>query len=48
MIASSSERVRPGAGGDSVGVRLERKLAELLPLQYEDGGWGSSWITSSA
>ena len=30
--------------GSAVGLRLERDLAELLPLQYEDGGWGPSWI----
>ena len=30
--------------GKAVGVRLERELAELLPLQYEDGGWGPSWV----
>ena len=30
--------------GASVGLRLERDLAALLPLQYEDGGWGPSWI----
>ena len=47
---------RAGAAGDAlalsmrvlagmaVGVRLERELAELLPLQYEDGGWGPGWI----
>ena len=34
-------RVIVGAG---VGLRLERDLAALLPLQYEDGGWGPSWI----
>ena len=30
--------------GAAVGLRLERDLATLLPLQYEDGGWGPSWI----
>ena len=30
--------------GAAVGLRLERDLAALLPLQYEDGGWGPSWI----
>ena len=47
---------RAGASGDAlalsmrvlagiaVGVRLERDLAELLQLQYEDGGWGPSWV----
>ena len=30
--------------GMAVGVRLERELAELLPLQCEDGGWGPGWI----
>jgi hypothetical protein len=47
---------RAGAGGDAlalsmrvlagmvVGVRLEREVAELLPLQCEDGGWGLSWV----
>jgi DNA-binding Lrp family transcriptional regulator len=30
--------------GAAVGLRLERDLASLLPLQYEDGGWGPSWI----
>ncbi|KAF8265536.1 hypothetical protein EI94DRAFT_1804269 [Lactarius quietus] len=46
---------RSGAAGDAlalsmrvlagvvVGVRLERELLELLPLQCEDGGWGPSW-----
>jgi len=46
---------RAGVGGDAlalsmrvlagmvVGVRLEREVAELLPLQCEDGGWGLSW-----
>ncbi|KAH9171964.1 HAD-like domain-containing protein [Lactarius sanguifluus] len=47
---------RAGAAGDAlalsmrvlagivVGVRLERELAELLPLQCEDGGWDASWM----
>jgi len=47
---------RAGAAGDAlalsmrvlagmaVSVRLERELAELLPLQCEDGGWGPSWV----
>ncbi|KAH8996523.1 HAD-like domain-containing protein [Lactarius hatsudake] len=47
---------RAGAAGDAlalsmrvlagivVGVRLERELAELLPLQCEDGGWDPSWM----
>ena len=30
--------------GAAVRLRLERDLAALLPLQYEDGGWGPSWI----
>jgi hypothetical protein len=30
--------------GAAVGLRLERDLAALLPLQYEDGGWGPSWM----
>jgi hypothetical protein len=30
--------------GAAVGLRMERDLAALLPLQYEDGGWGPSWI----
>jgi hypothetical protein len=30
--------------GAAVGLRLERDLAALLPLQCEDGGWGPSWI----
>jgi len=30
--------------GAAVGLRLERDLRELLPLQCEDGGWGPSWI----
>jgi hypothetical protein len=30
--------------GAIVGVRMERDLATLLPLQCEDGGWGPSWI----
>ena len=28
--------------GAAVGVRMERDLAALLPLQCEDGGWGLS------
>jgi hypothetical protein len=47
---------RAGAPGDAlalamrvlagvvVGLRMERDLAALLPLQCEDGGWGPSWI----
>ncbi|KAH8988053.1 HAD-like domain-containing protein [Lactarius akahatsu] len=47
---------RAGAAGDAlalsmrvlagmaVGVRLEREVALLLPLQCEDGGWGPDWI----
>ncbi len=46
---------REGAAGDAlalsmrilagiaVGLRLEREVAELLPLQCEDGGWGLCW-----
>ncbi|SRR6266446_1600367 len=30
--------------GAAVGLRLERDLAALLPLQCEDGGWEPSWI----
>ena len=30
--------------GAAVGLRLERDLAALLPLQYEDGGWEPGWI----
>jgi hypothetical protein len=30
--------------GAAVGLRMERDLAALLPLQWEDGGWGPSWI----
>jgi hypothetical protein len=30
--------------GAVVGLRMERDLAALLPLQCEDGGWGLSWI----
>ena len=30
--------------GAAVGVRMERDLAALLPLQYEDGGWEPGWI----
>jgi hypothetical protein len=30
--------------GAAVGLRLERDLAALLPLQHEDGGWGPGWI----
>lgn len=48
-------RERAGATGDAlalsmrvlagviVGVRLERELTELLPMQCEDGGWSLSW-----
>ena len=36
-----SMRVLAGA---VVGVRMERDLATLLPLQCEDGGWDPSWI----
>lgn len=27
-----------------IGVCLECEVAELLPLQCEDGGWGPSWV----
>ena len=30
--------------GAAVGLRMERDLAALLPLQYEDGGWGPGWV----
>ena len=30
--------------GAEVGLRMERDLAALLPLQCEDGGWGPGWI----
>ena len=30
--------------GAAVGLRMERDLAALLPLQCEDGGWGLCWI----
>ena len=30
--------------GAAVGLRMERDLAALLPLQCEDGGWGPGWI----
>lgn len=30
--------------GAAVGLRMERDLAALLPLQCEDGGWGASWV----
>ena len=30
--------------GAAVGLRMERDLAALLPLQCEDGGWGLSWV----
>ena len=30
--------------GTAVGLRMERDLAALLPLQCEDGGWGLCWI----
>ncbi|KAI0304254.1 HAD-like domain-containing protein [Multifurca ochricompacta] len=36
-----SMRVLAGA---VVGVRAERDLAALLPLQCEDGGWDASWV----
>ena len=36
-----SMRVLAGA---VVGLRMERDLAALLPLQCEDGGWEPSWI----
>ncbi|KAH9972460.1 hypothetical protein BGW80DRAFT_1252735 [Lactifluus volemus] len=36
-----SMRVLAGA---VVGLRMERDLAALLPLQREDGGWEPSWI----
>ena len=47
---------RTGAAGDAlalamrvlagsvVGLRLENDLAQLLPLQHEDGGWGPGWM----
>ncbi|KAI0245132.1 hypothetical protein BJV78DRAFT_1081930, partial [Lactifluus subvellereus] len=47
---------RAGAPGDAlalsmrvlagavVGVRMERDLATLLPMQCEDGGWDLSWV----
>ena len=47
---------RAGANGDAlalamrvlagivVGLRLEQDLAQLLPLQLEDGGWGPGWM----
>jgi hypothetical protein len=47
---------RAGATGDAlalamrvlagivVGLRLEQDLAQLLPLQLEDGGWGPGWM----
>jgi hypothetical protein len=47
---------RAGAPGDAlalsmrvlagavVGVRMERDLAALLPMQCEDGGWDLSWV----
>ena len=30
--------------GAAVGLRMERDLAAMLPLQCEDGGWGPGWI----
>lgn len=30
--------------GSAVGLRMERDLAALLPLQHEDGGWEPSWV----
>ena len=30
--------------GAAVGLRMERDLAALLPLQCEDGGWEPSWM----
>jgi hypothetical protein len=36
-----SMRVLAGA---VVGLRMERDLAALLPLQCEDGGWDLSWV----
>jgi hypothetical protein len=30
--------------GAAVGLRMERDLAALLPLQCEDGGWEPGWI----
>ena len=36
-----SMRVLAGA---AVGIRMERDLAALLPLQCEDGGWEPSWM----
>lgn len=36
-----SMRVLAGA---AVGLRMERDLEALLPLQCEDGGWDASWV----
>jgi len=33
--------------GAAVGLRMERDLAALLPLQCEDGGWEPSWMYKS-
>lgn len=30
--------------GAAVGLRMERDLEALLPLQCEDGGWDASWV----
>jgi len=30
--------------GAAVGLRMERDLAALLPLQCEDGGWELGWV----
>jgi len=30
--------------GAEVGLRMERDLAALLQLQWEDGGWDASWV----
>jgi hypothetical protein len=30
--------------GAEVGLRMERDLAALLPLQWEDGGWEAGWV----
>jgi hypothetical protein len=35
---------RRRTGGAVVGLRMERVLAALLPLQCVDGGWGPSWM----
>ena len=30
--------------GAAIGLRMERDLEALLPLQWEDGGWEPSWV----